>query len=38
MRTKLILIAAAMLTLVAGCHKKGGGYLAPIPVNNAAAR
>ena len=38
MRTRLILIAAAMLALVAGCHKKGGGYLAPTPVNNAAAR
>jgi hypothetical protein len=38
MRTKSIVIAAlALLTLVAGCPKKGG-YLAPTPVPANAAR
>lgn len=29
----LLMITLAMLTLAAGCHRKGGGYLAPTPVN-----
>jgi predicted small lipoprotein YifL len=34
MRGKAILmITLAMLTLAAGCHRKGGGYLAPTPVS-----
>jgi hypothetical protein len=41
MRTKSILITAlALLTLVGGCHRKGGGYLAPTPApaNHALSR
>jgi predicted small lipoprotein YifL len=39
MRTKSIVIAAlALLTLAAGCKRKGGGYLAPAPVPASAAR
>jgi hypothetical protein len=41
MRSKSIVIAAlALLTLVAGCPKKGGGYLRPepTPALNHAAR
>jgi predicted small lipoprotein YifL len=39
MRTKSILIAAlALLTLAAGCKRKGGGYLAPTPVPANQAR
>ena len=39
MHKKSIVIAAlALLTLVAGCPKKGGGYLAPTPVPANAAR
>ena len=38
MRTKSIVIAAlALLTLAAGCKRKGGGYLAPAPVPASAA-
>jgi predicted small lipoprotein YifL len=38
MRIKSIVIAAvALLTLAAGCHRKGGGYLAPTP-NTATSR
>ena len=39
MRTKSLIVAAlAVLTLVAGCKRKGGGYLAPTPVPANAAR
>lgn len=31
-KTMFVMITLAMLTLAAGCHKKGGGYLAPTPV------
>jgi predicted small lipoprotein YifL len=39
MRTKsLILLTLAVLTLAAGCHRKGGGYLAPTPANTSVSR
>jgi predicted small lipoprotein YifL len=39
MRTKMIVAAALTLAvLAAGCHRKGGGYLAPTPDNSAVAR
>ncbi len=39
MRTKHIIITAlALLTLAAGCHRKGGGYLAPAPANQSVNR
>ena len=38
MRTKLTLIALTLAVLVAGCHRKGGGYLAPAPANASVAR
>ncbi|HEY2375520.1 MAG TPA: hypothetical protein VGH98_06050 [Gemmatimonadaceae bacterium] len=41
MRSKALLIAAlSLLTLVAACPKKGGGYFrpAPTPVTNHATR
>ena len=34
MRTKaVVLLTLAVLTLAAGCHRKGGGYLAPAPAH-----
>ena len=34
MRGKVFLmLTLAMLTLAAGCHRKGGGYLSPTPVS-----
>ena len=39
MRTKLTLIAVALLVLAAACHRKGGGgYLSPAPANASVAR
>jgi len=38
MRTKLTLIALTLAVLVAGCHRKGGGYLTPTPANASASR
>ena len=38
MRTKLTLIAITLTLLVVGCHRKGGGYLAPAPANASVAR
>lgn len=38
MRTKLTLIALTLAVLVVGCHRKGGGYLAPAPANASVAR
>jgi len=40
MRTKSIVIATlVLLTLAAGCHRKGGGgYLAPAPANGRVSR
>jgi predicted small lipoprotein YifL len=39
MRTKtIVLTALTLLTLAAGCHKKGGGYLAPTPETHIVAR
>jgi len=39
MRTKsIILTALTLLTLAAGCHRKGGGYLAPTPESHAVTR
>jgi len=39
MRTKSIaLVLLALLTLAAGCKRKGGGYFAPTPVPTSAAR
>jgi len=40
MRTKSIVIATlVLLTLAAGCHRKGGGgYLAPAPANSSVSR
>ena len=39
MRTKSVLITAlALLTLAAGCHRKGGGYLAPTPESHTVTR
>ena len=38
MRTKLTLIALTLAVLVVGCHRKGGGYLAPMPANASAGR
>lgn len=32
-KVMLLTITLAVLTLAAGCHKKGGGYLAPTPVS-----
>jgi predicted small lipoprotein YifL len=32
-KSMLLMITLAMLTLAAGCHRKGGGYLAPKPVS-----
>ena len=32
-KAKLMIITLAVLALAAGCHKKGGGYLAPTPVS-----
>jgi len=34
MRTRsLIITTLVLITLAAGCHRKGGGYLAPSPAN-----
>ena len=38
MRTKLTLLALTLTILVAGCHRKGGGYLSPAPANASVAR
>ena len=38
MRTKIVITALAILALTAGCHRKGGGYLAPAPNNSAITR
>ena len=38
MRTKLTLIALTLAVLVAGWHRKCGGYLAPAPANASVAR
>ena len=38
MRTKLTLIALTLAVLVAGCHRKGGGYLTPTPAIASASR
>lgn len=39
MRTKFVVLTAlALLTLAAGCHRKGGGYLAPAPANQGVNR
>jgi len=32
-KAMLMMITLAVLTLAAGCHRKGGGYLAPAPVS-----
>lgn len=32
-KAMFMMITLAVLTLAAGCHKKGGGYLAPTPVS-----
>lgn len=40
MRPKPILVLTLVVLALAagGCHKKGGGYLAPTPVNHAVSR
>ena len=38
MRTKLIAAALVALALLGGCHRKGGGYLAPTPQNAPSNR
>jgi predicted small lipoprotein YifL len=39
MRTRSFVIATlVLLTLAAGCHRKGGGYLAPTPNKSSVAR
>ena len=30
--TRILLVVALFLGVAGGCHKKGGGYLAPAPV------
>ena len=32
-KAMFMMITLAVLTLAAGCHKKGGGYLGPTPVS-----
>lgn len=35
-KAMLMMLTLAMLTLAAGCHRKGGGYFAPTPVSGAS--
>jgi predicted small lipoprotein YifL len=35
-KAMFMMITLAVLTLAAGCHKKGGGYFAPTPVSAPA--